>query len=108
MRRSGGAFGSEARWLVVVCGRLRALTSRLLVSHRCREDGEEAGHQDTDSDVAEQRDGGKLKVKWTQEEVSARTWVLPTVSHVVSGSDGSPGQQTSATAASPLFVCVCL
>uniref|UniRef100_A0AAQ5ZZ21 V-myb avian myeloblastosis viral oncogene homolog-like 2b n=1 Tax=Amphiprion ocellaris TaxID=80972 RepID=A0AAQ5ZZ21_AMPOC len=32
------------------------------------EDGEEALHQDTDSDVAEQRDGGKLKVKWTQEE----------------------------------------
>lgn len=32
------------------------------------EDGEEAMHQDTDSDVAEQRDGGKLKVKWTQEE----------------------------------------
>lgn len=26
-------------------------------------------HQDTDSDVAEQRDGGKVKVKWTQEEV---------------------------------------
>lgn len=25
-------------------------------------------HQDTDSDVAEQRDGGKVKVKWTQEE----------------------------------------
>ncbi|XP_069570917.1 v-myb avian myeloblastosis viral oncogene homolog-like 2b [Brachyistius frenatus] len=32
------------------------------------EDGEEAVHQDTDSDVAEQRDGGKVKVKWTQEE----------------------------------------
>ncbi|XP_068171674.1 v-myb avian myeloblastosis viral oncogene homolog-like 2b isoform X2 [Antennarius striatus] len=32
------------------------------------EDGEEAMHPDTDSDVAEQRDGGKLKVKWTQEE----------------------------------------
>lgn len=32
------------------------------------EDGEEAMHQDTDSDVAEQRDGGKVKVKWTQEE----------------------------------------
>ncbi|XP_034724376.1 v-myb avian myeloblastosis viral oncogene homolog-like 2b [Etheostoma cragini] len=32
------------------------------------EDGEEALHQDTDSDVAEQRDGGKVKVKWTQEE----------------------------------------
>lgn len=27
-------------------------------------------HQDTDSDVAEQRDGGKVKVKWTQEEVT--------------------------------------
>lgn len=25
-------------------------------------------HQDTDSDVAEQREGGKVKVKWTQEE----------------------------------------
>ncbi|CAK6958746.1 v-myb avian myeloblastosis viral oncogene homolog-like 2b [Scomber scombrus] len=32
------------------------------------EDAEEAMHQDTDSDVAEQRDGGKVKVKWTQEE----------------------------------------
>ncbi|CAL1608765.1 unnamed protein product [Knipowitschia caucasica] len=32
------------------------------------EDAEEPMHQDTDSDVAEQRDGGKLKVKWTQEE----------------------------------------
>ncbi|XP_029358289.1 v-myb avian myeloblastosis viral oncogene homolog-like 2b [Echeneis naucrates] len=32
------------------------------------EDGEEAMLQDTDSDVAEQRDGGKVKVKWTQEE----------------------------------------
>uniref|UniRef100_A0A8C3G7W9 V-myb avian myeloblastosis viral oncogene homolog-like 2b n=1 Tax=Cyclopterus lumpus TaxID=8103 RepID=A0A8C3G7W9_CYCLU len=32
------------------------------------EDGEEAMHHDTDSDVAEQRDGGKVKVKWTQEE----------------------------------------
>ncbi|KAM4588888.1 v-myb avian myeloblastosis viral oncogene homolog-like 2b [Odontesthes bonariensis] len=32
------------------------------------EDGEEAMHQDTDSDVAEPRDGGKVKVKWTQEE----------------------------------------
>lgn len=63
--------------MVVVCGRLRALTSRLLVSHRCREDGEEAVHQDTDSDVAEQRDGGKLKVKWTQEEVSGPHMCLP-------------------------------
>ncbi|CAB1314708.1 unnamed protein product [Coregonus sp. 'balchen'] len=32
------------------------------------EDGEEAMYQDTDSDVAEQRDCGKVKVKWTQEE----------------------------------------
>ncbi|KAM9859074.1 v-myb avian myeloblastosis viral oncogene homolog-like 2b [Aulostomus maculatus] len=32
------------------------------------DDGEEAMHQDTDSDVAEQRDGGRGKVKWTQEE----------------------------------------
>uniref|UniRef100_G3P9G8 V-myb avian myeloblastosis viral oncogene homolog-like 2b n=1 Tax=Gasterosteus aculeatus aculeatus TaxID=481459 RepID=G3P9G8_GASAC len=32
------------------------------------EDGDEAMQQDTDSDVAEQRDGGKVKVKWTQEE----------------------------------------
>lgn len=38
----------------------------------------------------------------------APTCVFPTVSHAVSGSDGSPGQQTSATAASPLCVCVCL
>lgn len=39
-------------------------------------------HQDTDSDVAEQRDGGKVKVKWTQEEVIAMTW--PSCVHVVS------------------------
>ncbi|XP_015243546.1 PREDICTED: myb-related protein B [Cyprinodon variegatus] len=32
------------------------------------EDGDEAMHQDTDSDVAEQKEGGKGKVKWTQEE----------------------------------------
>ncbi|CAN9512577.1 unnamed protein product [Ophioblennius macclurei] len=32
------------------------------------EDAEDSMLQDTDSDVAEQRDGGKLKVKWTQEE----------------------------------------
>uniref|UniRef100_A0A8C6PAV4 MYB proto-onco like 2 n=1 Tax=Nothobranchius furzeri TaxID=105023 RepID=A0A8C6PAV4_NOTFU len=31
-------------------------------------DADEAMHQDTDSDVAEPRDGGKVKVKWTQEE----------------------------------------
>ncbi|XP_010794713.1 v-myb avian myeloblastosis viral oncogene homolog-like 2b, partial [Notothenia coriiceps] len=32
------------------------------------EDSEEAMHQDTDSDMAERGDGGKVKVKWTQEE----------------------------------------
>ncbi|XP_014833078.1 PREDICTED: myb-related protein B [Poecilia mexicana] len=32
------------------------------------EDGDDTMHQDTDSDVAEQRDGGKGKVKWTQDE----------------------------------------
>ncbi|XP_077429636.1 v-myb avian myeloblastosis viral oncogene homolog-like 2b [Vanacampus margaritifer] len=32
------------------------------------EEGEDNQHPDTDSDVAEQRDGGKVKVKWTQEE----------------------------------------
>ncbi|KAK5873052.1 hypothetical protein PBY51_013697 [Eleginops maclovinus] len=32
------------------------------------DDSEEAMHQDTDSDVAERGDGGKVKVKWTQEE----------------------------------------
>ncbi|TNN78586.1 Myb-related protein B [Liparis tanakae] len=32
------------------------------------EDGEEAMHHDTDSDVADPKDGGKVKVKWTQEE----------------------------------------
>ncbi|KAM3877988.1 v-myb avian myeloblastosis viral oncogene homolog-like 2b [Diretmus argenteus] len=32
------------------------------------EDGEEAMYQDTDSDVSEQRDWGKVKVRWTQEE----------------------------------------
>ncbi|XP_056130897.1 v-myb avian myeloblastosis viral oncogene homolog-like 2b [Lampris incognitus] len=34
---------------------------------RC-EDGEDAVYQDTDSDVLEQRDCGKVKVRWTQEE----------------------------------------
>lgn len=32
------------------------------------DDEEEITPQDTDSDVAEQREGGKVKVKWTQEE----------------------------------------
>nr|XP_015220159.1 PREDICTED: myb-related protein B [Lepisosteus oculatus] len=32
------------------------------------EDGEETVYQDTDSDVAEQRESGRVKVKWTQEE----------------------------------------
>ncbi|XP_033934995.1 v-myb avian myeloblastosis viral oncogene homolog-like 2b [Pseudochaenichthys georgianus] len=32
------------------------------------EESEEAMHQDTDSDVPERGDGGKVKVKWTQEE----------------------------------------
>ncbi|XP_077386872.1 v-myb avian myeloblastosis viral oncogene homolog-like 2b isoform X1 [Festucalex cinctus] len=32
------------------------------------EEGEDNQHPDTDSDVAEPRDGGKVKVKWTQEE----------------------------------------
>ncbi|XP_061731564.1 v-myb avian myeloblastosis viral oncogene homolog-like 2b isoform X1 [Nerophis ophidion] len=32
------------------------------------EDGEDSMHPDTDSDVAELREGGKVKVKWTQEE----------------------------------------
>uniref|UniRef100_A0A3Q2DM84 V-myb avian myeloblastosis viral oncogene homolog-like 2b n=1 Tax=Cyprinodon variegatus TaxID=28743 RepID=A0A3Q2DM84_CYPVA len=46
-----------------------------LICHPCccclvpSEDGDEAMHQDTDSDVAEQKEGGKGKVKWTQEEV---------------------------------------
>lgn len=39
-------------------------------------------HPDTDSDVAEQKDGGKVKVKWTQEEVMAMTY--PIGLHVVS------------------------
>lgn len=34
------------------------------------DDEEEIISQDTDSDVAEQRDGVKVKVKWTQEEVT--------------------------------------
>uniref|UniRef100_A0A3P9IFQ5 V-myb avian myeloblastosis viral oncogene homolog-like 2b n=1 Tax=Oryzias latipes TaxID=8090 RepID=A0A3P9IFQ5_ORYLA len=32
------------------------------------EDGEEAAHPDTDTDLTEFRDGGKVKVRWTQEE----------------------------------------
>ncbi|XP_023662130.1 v-myb avian myeloblastosis viral oncogene homolog-like 2b isoform X1 [Paramormyrops kingsleyae] len=32
------------------------------------DEGEEQVYQDTDSDVAEQRDSGKVKVKWTQDE----------------------------------------
>lgn len=42
-----------------------------------REDGEEAMYQDTDSDVAEQRDCGKVKVKWTQDEVSSCPLIHP-------------------------------
>lgn len=37
------------------------------------DDEEEITPQDTDSDVAELREGGKVKVKWTQEEVIANT-----------------------------------
>lgn len=33
------------------------------------EDEEEGMCQDTDSDVADQKDCGKVKVKWTQQEV---------------------------------------
>ena len=40
------------------------------------EDGEEAMCQDTDSDVAEAKDCGKVKVKWTQEEVSLSTRLI--------------------------------
>lgn len=39
------------------------------------DDEEEMISQDTDSDVAEHRDGGKVKVKWTQEEVTAKTLI---------------------------------
>lgn len=41
------------------------------------EDGDEVMHQDTDSDVAEQKEGGKGKVKWTQEEVIVGTCPSP-------------------------------
>lgn len=34
-------------------------------------------YQDTDSDVAEQRDCGKVKVKWTQDEVSSCPLIHP-------------------------------
>lgn len=33
-------------------------------------------NQDTDSDVAELKDGGKAKLKWTQEEVIAYRLLL--------------------------------
>lgn len=39
------------------------------------EDEEEMISQDNDSDVAEQRDGGKVKVKWTQEEVTDKAFI---------------------------------
>lgn len=39
------------------------------------DDEEEITPHDTDSDVAEQREGGKVKVKWTQEEVIANTFI---------------------------------
>ncbi|XP_054883011.1 v-myb avian myeloblastosis viral oncogene homolog-like 2b [Poeciliopsis prolifica] len=47
------------------------------------EDGNDAMHQDTDSDVAEQRDGGKGKVKWTQDEDDK----LKTLVHSLGSSD---------------------
>ncbi|KAM6927440.1 v-myb avian myeloblastosis viral oncogene homolog-like 2b [Xenentodon cancila] len=43
------------------------------------EDGDEAVLQDTDSDVAEPRDGGKVKVKWTQEEDDKLKTVVQTL-----------------------------
>ncbi|KAI4826453.1 hypothetical protein KUCAC02_029900 [Chaenocephalus aceratus] len=47
---------------------LSALLSHITLIVSLREESEEAMHQDTDSDVPERGDGGKVKVKWTQEE----------------------------------------
>lgn len=54
-----------------VCSRYQRSGSCLFFS----DDEEEIIPQDTDSDVAEQREGGKVKVKWTQEEVIANTFI---------------------------------
>lgn len=53
-------------WLIWVFSSLNIQDAYLLLHFS--EDGEEI--QDTDSDVAEQRECGRLKVKWTPEEVS--------------------------------------
>lgn len=55
-------------------------------------------HQDTDSDVSEQRDGGKVKVKWTQEEVivmTCRLHVLSLTSEPVKVNNSSVEEGTS-------------
>lgn len=43
----------------------------LCAARCCREDGDESASQDAELDGAEHKDGGKVKVKWTHEEVSA-------------------------------------
>lgn len=43
----------------------------VLCTRFCREDGDESASQDAEMDGAEHKDGGKVKVKWTHEEVSA-------------------------------------
>lgn len=57
-------------------------------------------HQDTDSDVAEQRDSGKMKVKWTQDEVTAMT--CPSDLHTLSLFKASHGSDITS-----LFLCGC-
>lgn len=55
-----------------MCASSSVLTPQLAAACFSSDEEEEMISQDTDSDVAEQRDGGKVKVKWTQEEVTAK------------------------------------
>ena len=48
----------------------RLIVFYLFIGSMQREDGDEMLCVDTDSDVAEQRESYKVKVKWTHEEVS--------------------------------------
>lgn len=57
--------GRTSQWLVSTFTVSQIHLGDLFLS----EDVEEAMIQDTDSDVAEPKEGGKVKTKWTQDEV---------------------------------------
>lgn len=66
-----GFWGLGLLWLLYCCYTVYSRFSITCFYFHSEDGEEEAMYQDTDSDVAEARDCGKvLKVKWTQEEVS--------------------------------------